>query len=299
MSGARPVTWLNGALMSPEDAGIAPGDRGFTLGDGAFETLKAVDGHPLRWSLHLARLTDALATLGIELPMGGAGLRAAAGECVRACGATDCSVRISVSRGAATTRGLVPGGPARPTVVVEARPFPGYPDELHERGMRLVTSAIPRNERSPLARMKSLSYLENVLARLEAQAAGADEVLVMNTSGGVAGASAANLFAVFRASRSRALIVTPPVVDGALPGTVRRLVLDELAPRCGLRVEEGRLLPGMLKGPRREVFLTNALMGVMPVTRIDGRPVGGGRPGAFTARLAAALSDHEREEMMG
>lgn len=299
MSGAGPVTWLNGALVAPGDAGVAPGDRGFTLGDGVFETLRAKEGRPLRWSLHLARLADALATLGIELPVDEAGLRAAAGECLRACGAADCSVRISVSRGMSTARGLVPAGAARPTIVVEARPSSGYPAELYKRGMRLVTSAIPRNERSPLAGMKSLSYLENVLARMEAQAAGADEALVMNTSGGVAGASAANLFAVFRITRARTLIVTPPVADGALPGTVRRLVIDELAPRCGLRVEEGRLLPRMLKGPRREVFLTNALMGVMPVTRIDGRPVGGGRPGAFTARLATALANHEREEMMG
>lgn len=297
MSGAGPVTWFNGALMSPADAGIAPGDRGFTLGDGVFETLRAKEGRLLRWGSHAERLASSLAALGIAPPMSSSQLRAAVQECLRACGATDCSVRISVSRGVPIARGLVPVGETRPTVAIEVRPFEGYPPALYERGMRLVTSAIPRNERSPLARMKSLSYLENVLARLEAQAAGADEALVMNTSGGVAGASAANVFAVFRTSR--ALIVTPPVADGALPGTVRRLVIDELAARCGLRVEEGRLLPGMLKGPRREVFLTNALMGVMPVTRIDGRPVGGGRPGAFTVRLVAALADHEREEMMG
>lgn len=299
MSGAGPVTWLNGALVAPGDAGVAPGDRGFTLGDGVFETLRAKEGRLLRWGSHAERLASSLAALGIAPPMSSSQLRAAVQECLRACGAADCSVRISVSRGVPIARGLVPVGETRPTVAIEVRPFEGHPPALYERGMRLVTSAIPRNERSPLARMKSLSYLENVLARLDAQAAGADEALVMNTSGGVAGASAANLFAVFRITRARTLIVTPPVADGALPGTVRRLVVDELAARCGLRVEEGRLLPGMLKGPRREVLLTNALMGVMPVTRIDGRPVGGGRPGAFTARLATALANYEREEMMG
>ncbi len=296
MSGGRLVSQVNGAFVAPSAAGIAPGDRGFTLGDGVFETLRAKNGQPLRWALHEQRLIASLAMLGIDPGMSMEELRGEVRACLLACGSDDSSVRISVSRGVAAERGLAPSSGMQPTVAIEVRPFAGYPPGLYKRGMSLVTSAIPRNERSPLARVKSLSYLENVLARMEAQEAGADEALVLNTAGGVAGASAANVFVVFEQARRQGTLVTPPVEEGALPGTVRGLVLGELAARCGLRAEEGRLLPGMLEGPGREVFLTNALMGVMPVTCIDGRAAGGGTPGSYAARVAEALEARDREE---
>lgn len=288
------ATWVNGAFVAPGAASIAPADRGFTLGDGAFETLLVREGWCLRWDSHMERLGKALWLLGIALPYPLEALRAAAAECAAAAGGPQCAVRISVSRGPAVERGLLPAGTEAPTVAIEARAYAGYPEEMRKRGMHLATSQLRRNEHTPLARVKSLSNLQNVLARMESQELGADEALVLNTGGSIAGASAANLFAVFERE-----VVTPPVADGALPGTVRWLVGDEFVPACGLEVREEPLWPGPLFRAYSEVFLTNALMGVMPVTRIDGEPVGDGLPGPVTAQIAAALAAHEANELAG
>jgi branched-chain amino acid aminotransferase len=168
-----------------------------------------------------------------------------------------------------------------PHYFVLARPLRPYPERCYAEGAVAIVATTRQNEGSPLSRVKSLSYLNHVLARIEAREAGADEALLLNGRGDLAESASSNLFAV-RAGT----LVTPPVESGCLPGTARAVVL-ETAPRLGLTVALSPLsLPELLDAD--EAFLTNSLMEVMPLARVGDRPIGSGRPGPVTARLAAA-----------
>ncbi len=277
MSKAR-LLWVNGKLLPVGQAALDPRDRGFTLGDGLFETMRARGGAVLRIERHLSRLRADAAVLGLSLPKDEE-LADAITRTLAANELAEAAVRLTVSRGVPERRGLLPEPEPRPSVVVHAEPFAGYPDELYERGARAVISGIPRNERSPLSRIKSLNYLENVLARREAEARGADDALLLNTAGDLACASAANLFLLLDGT-----LVTPSVTSGALPGTVRELVTTELAPQVGLEVVERKVRPQELRAAD-EVFLTNALLGILPLTEVDALPIGMGEPGPISTKL--------------
>lgn len=278
------VLGVNGRLVPAGAPALDPRDRGFALGDGLFETMRARAG-VIPWiDRHLARLRTGAAVLSIPLPWTDAELVAHIEEVLQANRLAAAAVRLTVSRGVPSRRGLLPEPGATPSLVVHAQPFPGYPAELHRRGMRVVTSRVRRNEHSPLAAIKSLSYLDQVLARQEAAAPGADEALLWNTAGDLVCASAANLFLI-RDGR----LLTPSVTSGALPGIARGLVLTEIAPRLGLAVAEQAVQPAEM-GEAEEAFLTSALLGVMPLVAVDRVPIGRGRPGAVTRRLAKTLA---------
>ncbi len=283
MSG-QAVVWVDGRLLPAGEPHIPVRDRGFTLGDGVFETVRVRESTLLNAGRHLSRLRASAEIIGIPVPLSDTQLLEAAHETLHANGLSEAALRITLSRGVQKARGLLPTPEASPTLVLDARSFDGYPEELYSRGMRAITSSIIRNERSPLAGAKTLSYLENVLARREAALEGADEALLLNTSGRVAGTSAANVFLV-----SGNLVRTPDLVSGALPGTMRALVLQELAPSLELDILEEPLTPeDLLAGT--EAFLTNALLGVMPLTVVDRRPIGNGRPGPVTALLRQTVA---------
>ncbi len=265
--------------MPAGEAAVDPRDRGFTLGDGLFETMRVRGGAVLRIERHLSRLRAGAAVLGLSPLPKDEDLTDAIARTLAANGLTDAAVRLTVSRGIPERRGLLPEAEASPSLVVHAEPFTGYPADLYDRGVRAVISGIPRNEHSPLARVKSLNYLDNVLARREAQARGADDALLLNTAGDLTCASAANLFLLLDAS-----LVTPSVASGALAGTLRALVAAELAPRAGLEVVERAVRPEELRAAE-EVFLTNALLGIVPLTEVDGLPIGTGGPGSISAEL--------------
>lgn len=264
--------WLNGALTTAERPRISARDRGFTLGDGLFETIWVRAGRPVALDRHFARLHQGLDLLQITLPWDDRALAAALETTVRANALPEAAVRLTVSRGTPEARGLVftPGAP--PTVVIDAHPWSGYPAALYSAGMRAIVSKVRRNERSPLCRIKSLSYLDNVLARQEATEAGADEALLLNSAGALTGASAANLFLVLEDR-----LVTPSCASGALPGTTRAVICDELAPALDWSVSEAAL-PAAALDRASEAFLTSALMGVMPLNA----------PGPRTRRLMEA-----------
>ena len=282
MSGAR-VLWVDGRLVPADQPHLSARDRGFTLGDGLFETMRARGGSIIRIERHLARLRGGAAVLEIPLPLPDDGLREAMAEALAANDLADAAVRLSVSRGVALVRGLLPEPDAEPSLVIDAHPFYGYSAELYERGMRAVMSPIRRDERSPLARVKSLSYLDNVLARRGAALAGADEALLLNTKGALADATGANLFVVLGGA-----LFTPDLASGALPGTVRACVLEQLAPALGIPAAERPIGPEEL-ALADEAFLTSALLGVMPLVEVGGRPIGSGRPGAVAERLGVAI----------
>ncbi|MDE1148406.1 MAG: aminotransferase class IV [Azospirillaceae bacterium] len=256
------LVWLNGTLRPAASAGIAFNDRGFLLGDGLFETLCWRDGAVVRLDAHLARLRDGAAVLGLPLPPM-AELAAALADTAAANDLADGALRLTVSAGLGP-RGLPRPNPPTPTILVTAAPA----GAVLPPARVVVATVTRRNEHSPLSRVKSLNYLDQILARRQAAAEGADDAVLLNTAGRVAGATAATLFAVLDGA-----LVTPPLADGVLPGTRRAAVMDQLG---GV---ERSLLPADLVRAT-ELFLTSSLM-VRPVVAMDGRPVGDGRPGAL------------------
>jgi aminodeoxychorismate lyase len=278
--------WLDGRLVPAGGPHLDARDRGFTLGDGLFETIRVRAGRTLALERHLARLFRGLALVHIASPWTATALAAAVADTLTANALADAVVRLTISRGVPNRRGLVIDPEAAPTVAITVEPFTGYPPELYARGMRLVTSRLRRDATSPLTQVKSLSRLDLVLARHEATHAGANEALLLNTTGHLTGATAANLFLITAGG-----LVTPDLASGALPGVTRALILETLAPSLGLPVAERPVAPPELERAD-EVFLTSALLGVMPATALDGRPLGSDRPGRLTMELGRAYESH-------
>ena len=267
------MTWvyLDGAFVTAEEARVAAGDTAVLFGHGLFETFRARRGAVYLLDRHLARLRAGAETLGIEPPASLAGLAAIVRELSERCGFEEARVRLTLTAGAE-------GG--RPALLIQARPALDYPEHLYEQGIAAVVASVRRNETSPLSRVKSLNYLDNLLARQQARNAGADEAILLNTRGLVAEGSASNLFIV-RGTE----LVTPPIEDGALPGVTRGAVLA-LAAAAGLRPVEASLTLDDLRNAE-EAFLTNAIAGVLPLVAIDGAAIGAGAPGEGTQRLRA------------
>lgn len=261
------IVWIDGRLTPIDEARIDPRDRGFTLGDGLYETIRAARGRLLRLDRHFARLADGLRLLGFP-PIAGDTILADAMRAVLAAnGLDEAAIRLTVSRGPAA-RGIAPDPAGRPTVVAAAAPYaPPAP-------LAAITATVTRrNQHSPLSRVKSLNCLDAVLARIEASERGAAEAILLNTEGRVAETTAANLFAVIGDA-----LVTPPVGDGALPGVMRADILARLG------AEERALTPADLAAAE-EIFLTSSL-GIRPVIDLDGRPLAAGPAAARAAAVA-------------
>jgi branched-chain amino acid aminotransferase len=267
------MIWLNGAIISETEARIDPFDRGFTLGDGLFETARAYDGRPFRLEDHLARMQRAAEELEIPLPLDMPGVADAVGALLQAnrLEGGDAAIRITLSRGSGP-RGYNPPHDPKPTLLIAAAPYTP-PVELCSAAFVEVR----RNEGSPTSRMKTLGALDNVLATIEAEERGAEEAILCHNAGNVACSARANLFAVI-AGR----LVTPPVAEGVLPGIARRVVL-EIAATLHLGAEERALLPDELR-QAEEILLTNSLFEIRSVGRLDGGEIAGR---ALGARLRA------------
>src|SRR4030042_484413 len=232
--GSGRLAWVNGRLVGEAEPSLSLLERGLTLGDGVFETILAAGTKLFRRTDHLERLARGAALLAIDLPPAEQ-LLAAMLDPLSANQLSAAVVRLTVSRGPDSGRGLDVSPDIAPTVIVRVSPHelstPGG------AGLAAVFSPIRRNESSPLSRVKCLSYADNVLARLEARRRGADDAVLLNTAGESCCASAANLFVV-----KGGALVTPPVDSGALPGVTRRCVM-ELAVARGLAVSETPVLP--------------------------------------------------------
>jgi branched-chain amino acid aminotransferase len=282
------VCWVNGELVKASEARVSPLDRGLLYGDGVFETMRAYAGRIFRLGAHLDRLLQAARGLGFPFALDSELLAQACRQVVRANDLAEAYVRLTVTRGVGGLPSELDAPPA-PTVLAVAREFDGYPESLRERGMVAGVASVRRNASSPLSRVKSLNYLDNLLARAQAAEAGADEALLLDTDGNVVEASASNVFLV-----SGRRVITPPVSAGVLPGITRQCVLD-LCPELGLEaVEDTFTLADLLQA--REAFLTNSLMEVMPLTVVEGGPIGEGAPGPVTKDLMQAYRELVREE---
>ena len=281
-AGPRHV-WVDGRLLPADGPHLSAFDRGFQLGDGIFETLRARGGHATELAEHVARLHRSAAGLEIPLPADiDARLAAGIGELLAAEGLDghdgDASVRITVSRGAFRSRGVLP-----PDEVVAAT--------VVARGRHLATSRVRRDPQTPLPTYKPTSRAEYVYARLEARRAGADDALFLTIDDHLSESTSANLFLVRRTADGVVELATPALDCAILAGTTRSWLLG-WAGRAGLRPVEGWLTREDLAGAD-EAFVCSSVAGILPVTAFDGRPIGDGRPGLWTLRARA-----DREAMI-
>lgn len=296
-SAAPRHVWLDGALRPADGAHLSVFDRGFQLGDGVFETLRARAGRPTELREHLARLRRSADGLGIVLPGDlEATVARAIGELLAAEDldgpAGDASIRITMSRGAFRGRGLLPADEhVPPTLAVQAWPVVAPPAGHLERGLHLVSSAVRRDPENPLAALKTTSRADYVYARLEARREGADDALFLTTDGFLSEATSANIFLVRATERGRE-VGTPALECAILPGTTRGWIL-EWARRVGLTPFEGWLTTRDL-AEADEAFISSSVAGILPVTRFDSRPIGDGTPGDWTRRARA-----DREAFVG
>jgi branched-chain amino acid aminotransferase len=273
-----PILCLNGRFVTEDEACLSPLDRGFTLADGVFETMVAHHGNVFRLDDHLQRLEQAAHVLGIPLPSS-YDLADVVCDTLYRNDLEWAIVRLTVSRGMSQRRGLDVPQNVFPTVVVRVVRWQGPPKDNFSV-CHLALSSTPLNEQSPLSRLKSLAYLEKVLARQIAHVSGETDALFLNTRGFVACASSSNIFVVLDG-----VLATPSISDGALPGIARRTILTE-AHRLGMVVSERSLaLEEVVHAD--EVFLTN-VAAIVPVTMVDRKSVGKGTIGPVTSELLRA-----------
>ncbi len=273
------VIRLNGRVLDPSQATVSALDHGFLYGNGLFETLRATDGRAFALDEHLQRLARSAEVIGLPAPEAGT-LAAEVQAALDAAGEPDAYVRLTVSRGPGAP-GPDPSSCEAPTMVVVVKPFPEPPARWAGQGLRAVTASIRRNSTSPLTRVKSLNYMECILAKQAARAVGADEAIFLDSEGNLAEATAWNLFLV-EGDR----LLTPDDAGPILPGITRATVLG-LARASAIPCEQGAYPPARLE-QSAEAFLTNSLYGVMPLAEMDGKAVGGRPPGPITQRLALA-----------
>ena len=297
MSAGPRHVWVDGKVLPADGPHLSAFDRGFQLGDGIFETLRARGGRTTELEQHLGRLHRSAA--GLELPLPddvdarlAAGIQALlAAEGLDAPEA-DASIRITVSRGTIRARGVLPADEsAAATLVIQAWSVVAAPSSHLERGLHLVASRVRRDPLSPLAALKTTSRAEYVYARLEARRAGADDALFLTVDDHLSESTSANVFLVRTAADGVVELATPSLDCAILPGTTRSWLLGWSA-RVGLRPFEGRLTPADLAGAS-EAFISSSVAGVLPVTTFDGAPIGDGIPGPWTMRARA-----DREAMI-
>jgi len=275
--------YINGKLVPERRAHISVFDHGLLYGDGVFEGIRAYNGRVFKLDEHIDRLFRSAQAIDLEMPMTKAGLSRAVVRTCRANGTRNGYVRLVITRGVGTL-GLNPYACEKPQVVIIASAIQLYPKRLYERGLSIITVGTMRNEAEAInPKIKSLNYLNNVLAKIEALNAGVMECIMLNPQGFVAEASGDNVFMV----RGNTLI-TPPTWCGALEGITRQVVM-ELAPEQGCEVREDVLSRYDLY-TADEVFLTGTAAELIGVTKIDRRTIGSGRPGPVTRKLARAFS---------
>jgi len=279
-----PVLWIDGAWKTKETGTVSVYDHGLLYGDGIFEGMRIYAGRIFRLEAHLVRLEDSAKALLLNLPYTRAELVAMLVEAVSRWGRPDGYIRLVVTRGVGTL-GLDPNRCPRPSVIAIVDGIQLYPADLYATGIPIVTASTRRTPRSSAeARVKSLNYLNNILAKIEAQQAGCLEALMLNTEGLVAECTADNLFLV-----KNGVLKTPAAIHGALEGITRATVLD-LAGRLSLPWTEAALsLFDVYTAD--EVFMTGSGAEIMPITKVDGRSIGDGKPGPVTGRLLAAFRE--------
>lgn len=272
--------WIDGELLSPDHAKISVFDHGLLYGDGIFEGIRVYNGRIFKEREHLRRLGESAKAIRLELPMNAEAISRAMYDTLKANGihTTDAYIRLLVTRGVGKL-GISITKAACPSLIVIADKIELYPQDVVQRGLRCITASsirVPPHALSP--RIKSLNYLNNVLAKCEAHDCGADEAIMLNHLGHVAECTGDNLFAV-----KNGRVLTPPASAGMLDGITRGVAI-ELAQRRKIAVEEKTLLQFDLY-IADELFVTGTAAEIIPVTSVDKRVIGDGKAGPITKQL--------------
>ncbi len=271
------IICINGEFLPLENAHVSATDAGILQGDGVFETVRVERGQLLLIDDHFARLARGLRVLEIPYHLEKEQLLAMCHQVIDANHLKDARLRITITRGPVRNQPIT-AQEGEPTLIITATRLDPRTDETRTRGWRIVMTPYIRNHRSPLASIKSTSYLESLMARRFAQRAGFDDGILLNSAGYVAETSIANLYLL----RDN-IISTPRIEDGALPGIMRGQ-LSAYCSELGLEFHEQTLIVEDFLAAD-EVFATNAMMQIMPVVQIGERQISDGQPGARTRQL--------------
>jgi branched-chain amino acid aminotransferase len=282
------AVWINGRIASAADPLLRVQDRGFQLGDGVFETLRARRAVAIEFDEHLLRLRESAAATALPVPLTDAEFGTAIHALLEAAGLAatddppgDAAVRITLSRGPVEARNAPASIAPDPTVVIQASPFAPPAARILEHGLRVVVTSLRHDPASPLAGVKSTSRADSVIARLEAERAGADDAIYPTPDGSLTEGTTANLFLVTRTE-----LATPPLDEGILAGTMRTWLLAH-ARDLGLRAVERRLWRTDVETADEAIF-TSSVAGAQPVVALDGKPIGSGQPGPAWRRIREA-----------
>jgi branched-chain amino acid aminotransferase len=280
--------YIDGKFYSEANAKISVFDHGLLYGDGIFEGIRFYNGRVFRLEEHLLRLWDSARSICLEIPTTMPDMTEAVLETIRQNHLRDGYIRLLVTRGIGNL-GLNPTQCKSPSVIIIAATIALYHEEFYRKGLTIVTCATRRSSPAALnPAVKSLNYLNNVMARIEANLAGADEALMLNDAGNVAECTADNVFIV-----KHGQIFTPPVAAGALRGITRSVVFG-IAAELGVKVRETDITRHDVF-VADECFLTGTAAEIVPVVKADGRSIGNGKPGPITARIIARFRQVTRE----
>jgi len=286
--------WLNGKLVPKEKATVSVYDHGLLYGDGVFEGIRVYNGRVFKLQTHLRRLEESAKSIRLEIPYTAQELTVAIDKTLKANKRTNGYIRLCVTRGVGSL-GLNPFNCERASVFIIADSISLYPAEMYDKGMAIITASTIRNHPGALSpRIKSMNYLNNILAKIEAIDAGVPEAVMLNHMGFVAECTGDNIFIVRNqgtpgSTGGQPTLISPPLHAGTLEGITMSTVLD-LAAKQYLPIQRYDLTRHDLY-TADEMFLTGTAAEVIPVTSVDGRQIGNGKPGPITRRLISAFKE--------
>lgn len=267
------IVCVNGNFLDSDQPAINPLDQGLLYGFGLFETILVKEGCPSLVQHHFNRLFSCAEKIGLTIPFLISELLWLVEQTIKKNNINTGSIRLTLTAGddkSATS--------TAPTLIIFGRQPLAYTHDHYKHGLTAGFADTRRNEYSPLVRLKTINYLENLLAKRYAQTRGWDEALFFNTSGNLAEGSTSNIFLV-----KNGMVITPNLEQGLLPGIIRRIIIEECI-ALGIPAEE-RIISEKEVWEADECFLTNSLMGVMPLVKINGNKIGNGRPGMISRTM--------------
>ncbi len=276
--------YVNGQYFPKEEAKVSVFDHGFLYGDGVFEGIRAYGGRVFRLKEHIDRLYNGARGIMLDIPLTKAEMTEVVLETLRKNELRDAYIRLVVSRGTGDL-GLDPRKCQKPTVICITDKIVLYPEKLYNEGMEIITAATRRNRPEGVnPQMKSLNYLNNIMAKLEANLAGVPEAMLLNTEDYVAECTGDNIFIV-----KDGVLITPPPFVGILVGITRNAII-ELAEKIGVKVEE-KVFTRYEVFTADECFLSGTAAEAIPVVKVDGRTIADGKPGPVTKKITEAFKE--------